>query len=178
MSVVRRRTHKHLARQALERRAKRRRRTAILTGALFALAIGVGVGAGSAFGFFATPGSGTGSVTSGQRLTVSASAGSPIAPLLPGGTGDVAVEIHNPNSVAITVVEITQDGPITADTQHSSCSPTSVHFTNQTGLSETIASGQTVSLDLPDAVSMDATAPSGCEGATFEIPVTISVVTP
>lgn len=168
---------KHLAQRAIESRRKRRRRTSLLAGALCALAIGVG--AGSAFGFITSSGSGTGLVVSGQaqHLTVSATAGTPTTPLLPGGTGDVAVEISNPNTVAVTVVSVTQNGPITADGGLSSCTPTAVHFLDQTGLSDTIGAGQTIRLDLPGAASMDVNAPSGCEGATFAIPVTISVVT-
>lgn len=161
----------------MARRHKRRRQRSILLGALFALVMGIA--AGSAFGFITAPGSGTGLVVSGatQHLTVSATAGTPATPLLPGGTGDVAIVISNPNNVSITVVSVTQNGPIMVESGLSSCTPTVVEFSNQTGLNDTIGAGRTARLDLPGAASMDANAPSGCEGATFAIPVTISVVT-
>jgi hypothetical protein len=136
-------------------------------------------GAGVASAYFSAPGSGTGSGSAGilQTVTLDATAGAPSTPLLPGGSGDAALRVNNPNSFAVTLVSVTGAGPITADSGHPGCTTTGVTFADQTGLSINIAPGGPKQLRLPGSVSMSAASSNGCQGATFSIPVTIQVRT-
>jgi hypothetical protein len=49
-----------------------------------------------------------------------------------------------------------------------------VSFANQSGLNISVPNGSSL-VHLPGAASMDATSSSGCQGATFSIPVTLGV---
>lgn len=154
--------------------ARHRRAVAVLT------AIGILVLAGAAWAYFSSSGSGSGSGSAGSMSTVTlnATAGTPSTPLYPGGTGDVSLEVTNPNAYLVTLVGVAlkPGGTITADAGHSGCTTTGVTFTNQTGLSTTIPQSTSgYRIDLAGAVSMNATSSNGCQGATFTIPVTITV---
>jgi hypothetical protein len=140
--------------------------------------VGVLAVGGAAWAYFTSHGSGSGHVSTGtmSTVTLNAAAGTPSTPLYPGGTGDVSLEVNNPNTFAVTLVSVAGSGTITADAGHSSCTTTGVTFTNQTGLSTTIpASASGYQIHLPGAVSMGSSSLSGCQGATFSIPVTITV---
>jgi len=152
-----------------------RRKTPFVIGAIVALVLGLG--AGAAFAFFTTHGSGAGSGQTGtlQPVTVAASAGTASTPLLPGDSGDVVLQVTNPNSLAVTLVTVSGNGTITADGSHGSCTTTGVAFTNQTGLNINIPANTTTPVDLAGAASMDTTSSNGCQGATFSIPVSITV---
>jgi hypothetical protein len=150
-----------------------KRRLVTLIAVMGVLALG-----GVAWAHFTASGSGSGQATAGtiDTVTLSASAGTPSTPLYPGGTGDVSLEVNNPNHYAVTLVSVTSDGTITPDANHSSCTTTGVTFTNQNGLSTIIpASASNYRIDLAGAVSMGSSSSSGCQGATFSIPVTITV---
>lgn len=140
--------------------------------------IGVFVLGGVAWAYFTSSGSGTGTATTGtmSTVTLNAAAGTPSTPLYPGGTGDVTLEVNNPNSYAVTVVSVTGGGTISHDAGHSACTTTGVTFTNQNGLSTAIPAGATnFQIHLPGAASMGSSSSTGCQGATFSIPVTITV---
>jgi hypothetical protein len=142
--------------------------------------VGVLVAGGAAWGYFTTSGSGAGQATAGtmSTITLSATAGSPSTPLYPGGTGDVSLEVNNPNSYAVTLVTVTGSGSITPDSGHTGCTTTGVTFTNQSGLHASIpASATNYQIRLAGAVSMGSSSSNGCQGATFSVPVTITVET-
>jgi hypothetical protein len=133
-------------------------------------------GAGTAFGYFTSTGSGAASASTGSlTVSIAATTGTPGAPLQPGGTGDVTLQVHNPNSAPVTLVSVTGNGPVTASGGLGTCTTTGVSFADQAGLSITIPAGATQQIDLPGAASMDATSQNGCQGATFSIPVTVTV---
>lgn len=137
-----------------------------------------GLGAGAAFAYFTSGGKGTGSASIGtmSAVTVATTTATPSAALLPGGTGDVTLEVTNRNGYAVTLVSVTgTGGAITADSSHPGCTTTGVTFTNQTSLSTAIPASSTSTIDLHNAAAMDATSSAGCQGATFSIPVTITV---
>jgi hypothetical protein len=152
----------------------RRRSLLLITSAA---CVAVGLSSGTAYAYFTGSGHGTGSATVGGMATVTISSAtvSPNTPLLPGGSGDVTLKVTNPNAFAVTLVSVTGDGSITADSGHPSCTTTGVTFTSQTGLSTSIPADTTQSIDLPGAASMTAASSPGCQGATFSIPVTITV---
>jgi predicted ribosomally synthesized peptide with SipW-like signal peptide len=145
---------------------------------LAAAAALVGVGAGTAYAYFTSSGSSTGSASTGtmQTVTITATAGSPNTALLPDGTGDVVLQVDNPNDFAVTLVSVIGSGAVGVDAEHSGCDPSVVTFTNQTGLSISIpASASGYQVDLPGAAAMSSSASDACQGATFSIPVTIAV---
>jgi hypothetical protein len=142
-----------------------------------AVCLVVGLGSGAAYAYFTGSGHGTGSASTGsmQTVTISSAMATPTSPLHPGGTGDVALKVTNPNTFSVTLVSVTGSGNITADSGHPGCTTTGVTFTSQTGLTTTISAGATATIDLPGAATMSASSSAGCQGATFSIPVTISV---
>jgi hypothetical protein len=115
-----------------------------------------------------------------QTVTM-ATAGTPSTPLLPGGTGDVVFSVTNPNnfSVSLVAVALETDGTITPDTGHSGCTTTDgnpVVTLNvpSDDLPVAIPANTTQPINLASAASMDATATSNCQGATFDIPLAIT----
>jgi hypothetical protein len=141
----------------------------------------VGIGAGAAYGYFTSSGSGTGSASAGTMQTVTvATAGTPSSPLLPGGTGDVVFSVTNPNNFTVSLVGVALSGTITSDNNHSGCTTTDsnpvVTLSVPSGdLPVSIAANSTRAIDLANAASMDIAATSNCQGATFNVPVTITV---
>ena len=136
-----------------------------------------GLSAGAAYAYFTSSGSqsSSGSAGSLQSVTVAATTGTPGTPLLPGGSGDVTLKVTNTNNYAVTLMSVTGAGSVTADAGHSGCTTTGVTFTPQTSLNMSIAANGTTQVDLPNAASMSASSSTGCQGATFSIPVTITV---
>jgi hypothetical protein len=134
----------------------------------------------SAVGFvyaaWTTNGSGSGYAKAGtsQALTtvdVSASTG---ATLYPGVSGDVKIQISNPNTYAVRVTAVSGNGTITADAGHSGCTTTGVTFTNQSSLTIDIAASSSTTTTLTGAASMSNASLNACQGATFTIPVTLT----
>jgi hypothetical protein len=155
---------------------KLRRRGIVLA----AVAVVAAILAAVASAFVTTNGSASGSGSTGtlQAVTVTAFTGgdTPSSSLLPGGSADVILRINNPNSYPVTLISVTGGpGSVTADANHGACIPSSVTFNDQTGLGTSIVASGTTLVDLPSAASMSTSAPNGCQGATFAIPVTITV---
>jgi hypothetical protein len=70
---------------------------------------------------------------------------------------------------------VTGSGTITADAAHPGCTTTGVTFADQAGLNTAIAGSGTTLVHLPGAAAMSTASSNGCQGATFSIPVSISV---
>jgi hypothetical protein len=141
------------------------------------VALVIGLAAGAAYGSFVAAGSGSGaaSVGTAQSVTVLAATGTPTSKLIPGGSADLTVTLDNPNSYPVSIVSITQNGSVNPVGGIGSCSNTGVTVPTQTGLNIAVASGSSVNVDIPNGASMDATSDSGCQGASFQIPVNITV---
>lgn len=142
----------------------------------------VGFASGAAYAYFTGSGHGTGSASVGtmQTVTISSATVSPGTKLLPGGTGEVTLEVNNPNTFAVTLVSVTlvSNGTITGTGGVGSCSNTGVTFAPQNGLNTRIPPGGPTEVDLLGAASMGTGSDPGCQGATFSIPVTITVQGP
>ncbi len=110
-------------------------------------------------------------------MTVAAVSGTETTPLLPGGSGDVILNVTNPNPYAVTLVSVTGNGTISVDGSHPGCTTAGiVTFSDQTGLTQTIpGNGTTTAVDLPGAAHMALTAANACQGATFSIQVAVTV---
>jgi hypothetical protein len=142
-----------------------------------AICLIVGLGSGAAYAYFTASGHGTGSGTTGsmQKVTISSTTATPTSKLEPGGTAEVTLEVTNPNDFSVTLVSVVGSGSIYADSGHPGCTTTGVTFTDQTSLDTTISADATTTVDLPGAAAMSTASSAGCQGATFSIPVTISV---
>jgi hypothetical protein len=132
--------------------------------------------------YFNSTGSGTGNGATGtlQPVIVVAFVGGDTesSSLYPGGpAADVIVRLNNPNASAVKLISVTGNGTIVADGGHASCTTTGVTFPDQTGLSISLPAGSTL-LHFASAASMSTASSNGCQGATFSIPVTVTVHTP
>jgi hypothetical protein len=131
---------------------------------------------GIAYAYFTSSGSASATASTGSLLPViiETSAGSSSTPLLPGGTGDVTLTVDNPNSFDVTVVSVTGAGAITAVGNPACTADSGVTFRPPSHPDLLILPG-TNHLDLTDAAAMSTTSADSCQGATFSIPVTITV---
>ncbi|WP_416417653.1 hypothetical protein [Paenarthrobacter aromaticivorans] len=152
-------------------------RTAAATVALCILG-----GAGTAYAYWATTGIGSGAATNGTMQTVTVDAliagDTPQTTLVPGGTADVIVRATNPNGHAVTIYGIAANGAVNADAAHPGCTTTGVTFTPPPAPltpTVTIQANTSILLTLPDAASMSAASLSACQGAQFNVPVTLEV---
>lgn len=139
------------------------------------------------FAFYTVAGSGSSAGSTGtlQPLSVqAATVGSPSSSLLPGATADLLLNVTNPNAVAVTITAVAQGGSVTVQ-GGSGCTsdpawPTTVgnsgvSVTTTTGLSISVAAGATVPVHVSGAAAMSTDSGSGCQGATFQVPVTVTV---
>jgi hypothetical protein len=156
-----------------------RRRTRLLIGTVAALTLGLG--AGAAFAYFTSHGSGTGSGSSGNlsAVTVAAESGTPSAPLYPGDlSGDIILNVDNPNNQAVTLVSVSGGPGAITVSNASGCTAANsgVSFNNQSGLNITVPKNSPdYKVDLTGASAMSSSSANVCQGAYFNIPVTITV---
>jgi hypothetical protein len=133
------------------------KRHRIIGAAIAVLVIGV---VGLVYAAWITSGTGSGYAkgTSAQGLTTTAA--TPAATLYPGGNGDVAVTINNPNPYPVQVTAISNGtGAITAAGGTGTCTTTGVTFTNQTGLTIAVAANASTTSTLTNAAHMSNNAP-------------------
>ncbi|MGH9919883.1 MAG: hypothetical protein ACRD6W_13595 [Nitrososphaerales archaeon] len=147
-----------------------------------ALVLDLGAFAGTAYAYFTASGSGSGSgtVETLQAVAIVSPTLSPSDVLYPGRTADVTLTLTNPNNHAVTVTTVLAYSTISATWGKGTCSGTGgVTFTDQTGLTDkTIPAHTTKSFHFPTAASMSsASSTTGCQTATFFIPVTVTVKT-
>ncbi len=160
------------------------RRIATATAAAAAVA---GLVTGPAFGYFTARGSGAGTSGTGSLQPVAilaAITGSPSSLLIPGATADLLLQVHNPNPNAVTLTSVSQGGGVSV-TGGSGCTgdPAWPATRGNSGVSVPTTAGQsipipaaaTVVVQVPGGASMSTTSASGCQGATFQIPVTVVV---
>lgn len=153
-----------------------RRSATILSSAVTALLLT----GGGAWAYWTAGGAGASSASAGDLDTVvlAAVTTAPGVPLLPGHTGEVVLQVQNPNSATLRLVSAVAAGPVAVSgTSGCTTADAGVTYTDQTELSVTLPPGTTV-VRLPDAVTMSADAASACQGATFTVPVTITAELP
>lgn len=135
------------------------------------------LGSGVAYAYWQSTGSGPGSAGTGT-MTISAAALSgetANSSLYPGGSADAFLKVFNPNGYPVQVVAIVGAGTPQAA---NGCSPTGVRFVAPASFTEaqfTLPADQSTVLHLADAMSMDTTSASACQGQTFSLPVTVTV---
>ncbi len=151
------------------------------------ISIVVGLAAGAAYGYFTSVGSGNGAATSGSApsVTVIAASGFVASGLIPGHTADLLLELNNPNATSVTITSIAQDGPVTVSGGSDCTSDTGsepalslgnsgVSIPTQYGLSIVVPSGNAVVVHVPAGASMSPASANGCQGASFQIPVSVT----
>jgi hypothetical protein len=147
-----------------------------------AAAAGVVMMSGAAYAYVASTGSGTGTASTGtmQTVTVNAFVGgdAPSTTLYPGGpAADVILRVNNPNAFSVRLYSVSGNGSITADAGHSGCTTPGVTFNPPSNPNITIPVGTSL-VHLSGAASMSTASLNACQGATFSIPVSITVHSP
>ncbi len=125
--------------------------------------------AGAAFSV-SGEGSAAGAVVDVKPLTVVEGKVAETGEVLPGGTGDVKMTIRNPNVFAVEVV-VSQNGDITTD--QPSCDPEWFTFTAPTD-PFAIGGGESLQVELADALALSLDADNGCSDAAVSIPVAVT----
>jgi hypothetical protein len=155
-----------------------RKRTIVLGGAALAVLLSAGI----AFGLWTAQGTGSGRARATTAVTatvtpVNCAATPGCIDLYPGfADGDVYFTITNPNPYDITFTGMSA-GAITVDAGHSAACPASSITVDSpvTGLSLVApASSTTGQLSIADVVTMILAAPDGCQGASFDIVLTLT----
>ena len=130
--------------------------------------------AGTAYGLWTSSGAGSGraQATTAQTITVTAATGT--ADLYPGfADGDVRFTLTNPNPYPVTFTSMSP-GAITSSNQ-GACNASLVTVDPLAGLSLAVGAGQTTGMQtIADVVTLDGTAPDGCQGVAFTIQLTLT----
>lgn len=144
---------------------------------LVALAVAVAV-AGIGIAAWSTSGSGNAAAkaASASTLVLSDASAYATANLYPGATGSAVLRVQNPNSFAVTITTVTRTGAITSDKGAACDAATGITFTDQTGLSVSVAASTTATVTLSSAVLMSNSSDNSCQGAVFTIPVSVTAV--
>jgi hypothetical protein len=140
-----------------------------------ALAVGVMVlGGGIAGALWSANGGGTGQAKALTANTLTVSAATGAADLYPGFTGgDAFFTITNTNPYPVTFASMTAGAVTSSDP--TGCPSANATVANATGLSLAVGANATsATLSIDDVVTMVAGAPDGCQGATFDIAMTLS----
>jgi len=132
---------------------------------------GVVVGGGVAVAQWSSVGVGEGGASAGVTVDVTVTGGSAPADLHPGATGDLAVELDNPNDYAVRFTSLV-GGSVTPS--RGSCPPGVVTLVD--GHIDVLvpAGADDHPAVLDDVVRMDRAAPDGCQGATFAVEVSLT----
>lgn len=152
----------------------RRRSTVVLAGLLAAATIGTG----SAYAYWTGSGGGSGSSSTGAPLTVTllSATGTVTNALAPGGTADLSLRFSNPNPYSVTLTTVQQAaGPVVVTGPSGTCTTTGVSVPTNSTLSITVVSGASVNVTVPNGAAMSTASDSGCQGASFSLPVTVAV---
>lgn len=138
--------------------------------AILVAAVGVAYAAWTAGG----SGSGYAKATTAQALaTIDVSASTP-ATLYPGATGNLKLEIDNPNPYPVRITSVSGAGTITSDKGAACDASTGVSFANQSGLTLDVPGSSSATFTLSGAVSMSNASDNSCQGAVFTVPVSLS----
>jgi len=137
---------------------------------------------GAAFAAWSASGTGSGTAASGTATALTTSATTaPASAAYPGGPAvALALVASNPNGFPGRVTSITLDTarPVVVTGGSGTCTAPPVAV-SATALSINLAANASnVSLTVPGALTLGASTPSGCQGATFTVPVVLNGQTP
>lgn len=150
-------------------------------------ALAIGGGVGTAYAWFSSHGSGSGTGSMGSISITLTTAATPTAAMLPGTPGDMTFKIQNnsKSSVNLSHVALTNgQQPSTTKTGCSTSDSSALLSLNTSTIAQdiqalgqvaTVGSQQVASFDLAGAVTMSSKVTNPCQGASFSIPVTVTV---
>lgn len=154
-------------------RTIRRRRKALAAVAAAATASTMAFGAAA---YWRAQGAGTVAGQVGTLAGATASASGAAGALVPGGSADLTVSVANPNAFSVTVDAIATDPGGTMTSSSPSCDAAALlTVTVGSVAATTLAAGTSTDVVLAGAVALDASAPQACQGATFSIPLIVTV---
>jgi hypothetical protein len=158
-------------------RSPRRRLFRMFASVVFLI---LSLGAGSAYAYWSASGTGSGTASPGSvsAVTVQAvSSGIVSSKLVPGGSADLLVQLGNPNSFPVTVVGIAANTSGTIQVVGGTgctAANSGVSAATQTGLGIAVPTGTQI-VHIPNGAAMTTSSASGCQGAVFQLPVTLTV---
>ncbi|MGH9101254.1 MAG: hypothetical protein ACRDV8_13625 [Acidimicrobiales bacterium] len=142
-----------------------------------AVALTLGLGSGAAWAYFAASGTGTGQGAVGkiQPLTLPLPAtGAPGSALFPGGSADLHLYVTNPNTSPVDITGLAINGTVIVKGGNG-CSATNATLSvTSTALDIKVTPG-TSSVTVPTGISMGVASFTGCQSATFSVPLTVTV---
>ena len=122
--------------------------------------------AGAALAAWLISSTGAGAGRIGTLTAPTIVAGSPASDILPGGTGDAAVKVTNPNSSDLVITAVTNPGG--SDARQCSGGDFSVSVVAHNGLTIPVpAHADNLEIKLPDTYRLSSDASSACAGQTF-----------
>jgi hypothetical protein len=146
--------------------------TGVIGGGMLSLA------GGAAYGLWQAVGAGVASSASGTAQNVTAGA-TITGTLSPGGSSrDLVVSITNPNAQAITVTAVVLNGAVTAAGGIGTCATTGVGVALPPSINLAVPATSTRTYTATGAVTMSTTSESGCQGAAFTVPLTVTARLP
>lgn len=157
------------------------RRGGLVGRVLASAALALGVAAplcGTAWAVWSSSGAGTGSAGTGTVVSLTTTAvAAPADGAYPGGPATaLAVAVSNPNPFAVQVTSVALDPsrPVTVSGASGTCSAPPVSV-SATGLSLSVpANASGTVLTVPGALTLGSSTDSGCQGATFTVPVVLT----
>jgi hypothetical protein len=114
-------------------------------------------------------------VGSPSPLTIVNATGTVTNQLYPGGAGDLLIKLDNPNPYPVTIVSLAPNGASTPSGGLGTCNGNSVEAANLSGLNIAVSAGNNVAVTIGNGAAMTGAALSGCQGASFSVPITITV---
>ncbi len=136
------------------------------------------MGGGIAIAAWTSTGTGTAGAKAGTAAapTTGTADLTALAPLLyPGSTGAARILVNNPNPYPVKVVSVTGNGTPTGAGGIGTCANTGISWNAQIPTGNTVPANGSATLTLPGAVTMGSNVDDGCQGATFSIPVQVTV---
>jgi hypothetical protein len=136
--------------------------------------IGLVVGGTIAYAAWSASGSGGSQAKALTAQTLTVNAGTGAADLYPGFTnGDLYFTLTNTNPYPVTMTAMSPGAVTSSDPTN--CPASNVSATSKSGLSLNVAAnGTSGPLSIADVVSMQASAPDGCQGVTFTIVINLT----
>jgi hypothetical protein len=148
-----------------------------------AVAVAVGMATvlagGTAWAWWSSTGTGSGSGTTGNVIALTTTASTPsTTTLLPDGSAPLVLTVTNPNPMPVVVTGVQLDGSraVGVSGAQGGCATPPLTVNATTNL--TLAGGSTTTVTVPAAITLGSTAASGCQGATFTVPVLLTGRTP
>lgn len=138
------------------------------------IALGL-LAAATAYAFWSSTGTGTGAGSTASVVELTTTAATPSGTtLVPNETAPLVITVTNPNPMPVVVASVQLDPHRAVQVSGSVGACVAPPLTVDVTTSLSLAAESTATVTLPDAVTLGASAASGCQGATFTIPVTLS----